>query len=76
MPPVFFMMLAHSLAVPLMVTWGDYLWQQGRMRGLISSLREGSHGMGGWRVEAAERAWRELVQRGLREGEIVVSGAD
>ena len=66
-PPVFFTMLAHSLAVPLMVTWCDYLWQQGRLRGLISSLREGSHGMGGWRVEATETAWRELVQRGLRE---------
>ena len=69
-PPLFFTMLAHSLAVPLMPAWGDYLWRHGRLRGLIVSISDASHGMGGWRVEADEEAWRELVQEGLREGAI------
>lgn len=67
-PPLFFPMLAKSLAMPLLPAWEAHLWVQGRLRGLILSLRDDSYGLGGWRVEAEEELWRAVVCEGLQSG--------
>ena len=69
-PPLFFPMLARSLAMPLQATWDEHLWVQGRLRGLITSLSDASYGLGGWRVEAEEDVWREVVREGLQQAAI------
>lgn len=65
-PALFYAMLNKCLAIPLLETWSDYLWQRGREEKLIELLNEGTgQGYAAWRVLPAPEAWQQVVQMGL-----------
>ncbi|NLF64788.1 MAG: hypothetical protein GX579_09305, partial [Chloroflexi bacterium] len=65
-PPLFYPMLNRCLAIPLLETWGDYLWARGREEQLITLLSDGAgQGYAAWRVLPAPEMWQQVVQEGL-----------
>ncbi|MBA3530793.1 MAG: hypothetical protein H0T73_02575, partial [Ardenticatenales bacterium] len=67
-PATFFPFLSHALSLPLLAGWTEYLWVEGRLRGLVQPLSVGCIGAGGWRVHADDTAgWEAIVSEGLRE---------
>jgi hypothetical protein len=70
-PPLFYVMLNKSLALPLLESWVDYLWVTGREQNLVQLLDEGKgQGYVAWRVLAAEEDWERLAQAGLFAAQI------
>jgi hypothetical protein len=66
-PPLFYPMLNKCLALPLLESWAEYLWENGRERNLITLLDAGEgQGYAAWQVLPAPEAWQEAVQNGLR----------
>ena len=65
-PPLFYPMLNKCLALPLLPEWAGYLWENGRVRELITLLDEGEgQGYAAWRVQQAAEDWQAIVQEGL-----------
>ena len=65
-PSVFYPMLNKCLALPLLPEWAGYLWENGRVRELITLLDEGEgQGYAAWRVQQAAEDWQAIVQEGL-----------
>lgn len=72
-PPLFYPMLNRSLALPLLTGWTTYLWESGRRAKLLRLLDKGrGQGYAAWRVIPAASGWQEIVQEGIRRGEIPV----
>lgn len=66
-PPLFYAMLNKCLALPLLESWAEYLWANGRERNLVSLLDEGEgQGYAAWRVLPALEDWQSIVEFGLR----------
>jgi hypothetical protein len=66
-PPLFYAMLNKCLALPLLESWAEYLWANGRKRELITLLDEGEgQSYAAWRVLPAPAAWQEMVEDGLQ----------
>jgi hypothetical protein len=64
-------MLNKCLALPLLESWAEYLWANGRLRSLITLLDEGKgQGYAAWRVLPAPEEWQKLVQLGLQSNYI------
>jgi hypothetical protein len=71
-PPLFYPMLNKCLALPLLLDWSGYLWENGRERDLISLLDEGAgQGYAAWRVLPAPDGWQDLIQDGLRSAHLL-----
>jgi hypothetical protein len=67
-PPQFYAMLNSCLALPLLLSWAYYLWDNGREQQLITLLQEGEgQGYAAWRVLPAAEAWQAVIQQGLKE---------
>ncbi len=65
-PPLFYPMLNKCLALPLLPEWAGYLWENGRLRSLITLLDEGEgQGYAAWRVLPAPEDWQTLMENGL-----------
>lgn len=65
-PPLFYPMLNKCLALPLLPEWAGYLWENGRLRGLITLLDEGEgQGYAAWRVLPAPEDWQTVMENGL-----------
>jgi len=65
-PPLFYSMLNRALALPLLESWTDYLWNAGRERKLIHLLDDGrGQGYAAWRVLPAAEEWQQVVGVGL-----------
>lgn len=65
-PPLFYPMLNKCLALPLLPEWAGYLWENGRLRGLITLLDEGEgQGYAAWRVLPAAEDWQTVMENGL-----------
>lgn len=72
-PPLFYPMLNRSLALPLLASWTTYLWESGRRAKLLRLLDKGrGQGYAAWQVIPAASDWQEIVQEGIRRGEIPV----
>jgi hypothetical protein len=72
-PPLFYPMLNKCLALPLLESWSEYLWENGRERNLITLLDNGDgQGYAAWRVLPALEAWQDVVEEGLRSQAIVL----
>ncbi len=70
-PPLFYAMLNKCLALPLLLEWAEYLWENGREGKLIILLDSGEgQGYAAWRVLPSPDNWQEIVQVGLAAGEI------
>jgi hypothetical protein len=70
-PPLFYAMLNKALALPLLESWSEHLWENGRERDLIHLLDDGEgQGYGAWRVLPALETWQDLVQSGLQARQI------
>ena len=64
-------MLNKCLALPLLDSWAEYLWANGRERNLITLLDNGEgQGYAAWRVLPASDEWQQVVNIGLRIGRI------
>jgi hypothetical protein len=71
MPPLFYAMLNKALALPLLADWAGYLWENGRLRSLITLLDEGKgQGYAAWRVLPTAKEWQKILETGLRRSEI------
>ena len=65
-PPLFYPMLNKCLALPLLESWAEYLWANGRERNLISLLDSGEgQGYAAWRTLPAAKQWQDVVEYGL-----------
>lgn len=65
-PPLFYAMLNKCLALPLLESWAEYLWANGRERNLITLLDNGEgQGYAAWRVLPATEEWQSVVEYGL-----------
>ncbi|MCZ7671769.1 MAG: hypothetical protein M5U34_33900 [Chloroflexi bacterium] len=65
-PPLFYPMLNKCLALPLLPEWADYLWENGRLRNLITLLNEGEEqGYAAWRVLPSPKEWQTVIENGL-----------
>jgi hypothetical protein len=65
-PPLFYPMLNKCLALPLLASWSEYLWENGRERNLITLLDKGEgQGYAAWRVLPALAEWQNIVESGL-----------
>jgi hypothetical protein len=69
--PLFYAMLNKCLALPLLESWAEYLWESGRKEKLVTLLDDGQ-GQGGaaWQALSGLEVWQELVRAGLQEGKI------
>jgi hypothetical protein len=66
-PPLFYPMLNKCLALPLLESWSEYLWENGRERNLITLLDNGEgQGYAAWRVLPAAEEWQQIVTDGLK----------
>jgi hypothetical protein len=66
-PPLFYLMLNKCLALPLLESWSEYLWENGRERDLITLLDNGEgQGYAAWRVLPAANEWQQIVTDGLK----------
>lgn len=71
-PPLFYPMLNKCLALPLLPEWAGYLWENGRIRSLVTLLDEGEgQGYAAWRVQQAPKDWRAIMVDGLQTKEII-----
>lgn len=71
-PPLFYAMLNKCLALPLLESWAEYLWANGRERNLITLLDNGEgQGYAAWRVLPAAEEWQSVVEHGLHSQTIV-----
>ena len=65
-PRLFYAMLNKCLALPLLESWAEYLWANGRERNLITLLDNGEgQGYTAWRVLPALAEWQNIVESGL-----------
>ena len=65
-PRLFYSMLNKCLALPLLESWAEYLWANGRERNLITLLDNGEgQGYTAWRVLPALAEWQNIVESGL-----------
>ncbi len=65
-PWLFYAMLNKCLALPLLESWAEYLWANGRERNLITLLDNGEgQGYTAWRVLPALAEWQNIVESGL-----------
>ena len=65
-PPLFYAMLNKCLALPLLESWAEYLWANGRERNLIILLDNGEgQGYAAWRGLPALAEWQNIVESGL-----------
>jgi hypothetical protein len=65
-PTLFYPLLNKCLALPLLASWSEYLWENGRTRNLITLLDKGKgQGYAAWRVLPATKEWQGVVQEGL-----------
>ncbi len=65
-PPLFYAMLNNCLALPLLPKWAGYLWENGRLRTLITLLDEGEgQGFAVWRVLPSPDEWQTVMENGL-----------
>jgi hypothetical protein len=70
-PPLFYPMLNKALALPLLESWSEYLWENGRERILITLLDDGEgQGYAAWRVLPTPEEWQQLAESGLRNRQI------
>ena len=70
-PPLFYAMLNRCLSVPLLPAWTRYLWENGRLRKLITLMNDGNgQGFAAWRGLPEPEKWQAVVQDGLRSGQI------
>ena len=64
----------HLMTVPVELAWFPYLWKQGLKKRFIheaSSLTwTRSFGFVTWRVDANRDPWLEMIEQGIRKGEI------
>jgi hypothetical protein len=66
-PSLFYAMLNKSLALPLLERWVGYMWENGRLRLLITLLDKGvGQGYAAWCLLPAVEEWEAVVQAGLR----------
>jgi hypothetical protein len=71
-PSLFYAMLNKALALPLLESWSDYLWRNGRKRKLISLLDDGEgQGYAVWRVLPVPEEWQKLIEAGLKNLQLV-----
>jgi hypothetical protein len=60
-------MLNKCLALPLLASWSEYLWANGRERNLITLLDKGKgQGYAAWRVLPVPEEWKQEVQKDLK----------
>jgi len=64
-------MLERGSPFPLTAAWGDYLLQEGQVRGCINPLVSGGSAPEGYYV-AMNTPWAELIQDGIRAGQIAL----
>ena len=70
-PPLFYPMLNKALALPLLPEWAGYLWENGRLRSLITLLDNGEgQGYAAWRVLPAASEWQGILESGLQSRQI------
>ena len=70
-PPLFYPMLNKCLALPLLPEWAGYLWENGRVRELITLLDEGEgQGYAAWRALPTSKEWQSVVECGLQSQKI------
>ena len=70
-PPLFYPMLNKCLALPLLPEWAGYLWENGRLRKLITLLDEGEgQGYAAWRVLPSLKEWQTVTAEGLAGSQI------
>ena len=68
---LFYATLNKCLVLPLLESWAGYLWENGRLRSLITLLDAGrGQGYAAWRVLPAAEAWQAVIQAGLTEKHI------
>ena len=59
--------LGDSLALPLLPEWAGYLWENGRLRNLITLLNQGQgQKYVAWRVLPTTAVWQEIIQAGIQ----------
>ncbi len=62
-PPLFYPMLNKCLALPLLPEWAGYLWENGRLRRLITLLDAGEgQGYAAWQVLPVPDEWQAVVK--------------
>lgn len=70
-PPLFYPMLNKCLALPLLPEWAGYLWENGRLRKLITLLDAGEgQGYAAWRVLPSLQEWQTVMAEGLAGSQI------
>lgn len=65
----FFAMLNHAVVAPMLPQWAEWLWREGHRKELITHL-EATRGTFAWRVHASDEVWLDLIQAGIRGGEL------
>lgn len=65
----FFAMLNRAVVAPMLPQWAEWLWHEGQNKELITQL-EATSGTHAWRVHASDEVWLELIQTGIRDGEL------
>ncbi len=65
----FFAMLNRVVAAPMLPTWAEWLWREGKKKELIAPL-EATRGTYAWRVQAEDAEWLALVQRGVQRRQL------